>query len=173
MDPGRSLWYASCAACLRVLIESRIVPKRTVEFQWYAAEEVGLLGSGEIAQTYFTQGVKVVAMVNYDGVGYHAGANQIGLLTDHTSTTLTALLRLLIEKYCAFSWINHQCGYGCSDHASFTRHGFPAASPSEYPMNPNMHKEIDTAEKMSFKQIAEFVKLTVGTAVEIAEVQEA
>ncbi|OXA65091.1 probable leucine aminopeptidase 1 [Folsomia candida] len=157
---------------LRVLIESGIIPKRTIEFQWYAAEEVGLRGSGDIAEAYYIQGVKVVAMVNYDVVGYRAGATQIGLLTDNTSPTLTALLRLVIDKYCTIPWINHQCGYGCSDHASFTRHGFPAASPSEYPMNPNMHKEIDTAEKMSFEQLAEFVKLTVGTAVEIAEVQE-
>lgn len=155
---------------LRVLIESKIVPKRSIEFQWYAAEEVGLRGSGDIAEAYYTQGVKIVAMVNYDVVGYRAGATQIGLLTDNTSPALTGLLRLVIEKYCAIPWINHQCGYDCSDHASFTRHGFPAASPSEYPIHPSMHTIEDTSDKVSFEQIAEFVKLTVGVAIEVGEV---
>ncbi|XP_035716217.1 probable leucine aminopeptidase 1 isoform X2 [Folsomia candida] len=152
---------------LRVLIETGFVPKRSIEFQWYSAEEVGLRGSGDIAETYYNQGVKIVAMVNYDEVGFRSGPNQFGLLTDYTSPILTALLRLVIEKYCSILWINHFCGYACSDHASFTRHGYPTACASSYPLSPDIHTPADTADKMSFEQVAEFVKLTVGVAIEI------
>ncbi|OXA59073.1 probable leucine aminopeptidase 1 [Folsomia candida] len=154
---------------LRVILESGIVPKRSIEFQWYAAEEVGLRGSGDIAQSYFTGGKNVVGMVNFDVVGYQAGANEITFLSDNTDATLTTFLKLVTDEYCTYPWVSDVCGYACSDHASFNQYGFRAACSSERPLNPYMHTTSDTMSRMSFPQIAEFVKMTVGAAIEIAE----
>lgn len=108
-------------------------------------------------------------MVNFDVVGYRAGQNEIGLLTDYTNPTLTSFLKLVIDEYCTYRWVNDYCGYACSDHASFHAYNFPASSPSEFPLNPYMHTTTDTTDRMSFEQVAEFVKLTIAAAIEIAE----
>jgi leucyl aminopeptidase len=155
---------------LRVLLASGVVPKRTIEFHWYAAEEVGLRGSGDIAESYSDQGIEVITMINFDVVGYNPkGTGSIGFLTDYTNSALNAFLRTLVDEYLVYSWQNHVCGYGCSDHASFTSYGFPAASPSEIDLSPFMHTVQDTIDTVDFNQVAEFVKLAVATAIEIGE----
>lgn len=37
---------------LRVLVAEQIIPKRPIEFHWYAGEEFGLLGSIDVAAAY-------------------------------------------------------------------------------------------------------------------------
>lgn len=51
---------------VRILAESGFQPESPVEFQWYAAEEVGLLGSQDIAKAYSDNGVEVKAMLMFD-----------------------------------------------------------------------------------------------------------
>jgi leucyl aminopeptidase len=154
---------------LRVIAGSGVVPKRSIEFHWYAAEEVGLVGSGAIAQEYSRNGVNVVAMVNFDVDGYQApGINDIGIYTDNVNSELTQFLRVLVDGYLDYGRRDTRCGYGCSDHASFHNYGFPAAFPAEVTFHPQMHSEQDSFENVGFTQVIEFVKLAVGFAVEIA-----
>jgi len=155
---------------LRVLVSSGVRPRRSVEFHWYAAEEVGLRGSGAIAQSYSNNNVNVTAMVNFDVDGYQApGINDIGIYTDNVNTELTQFLRILVDGYLAYGRRDTRCGYGCSDHASFHNYGFPAAFPAEVVFHPQMHSEQDSFENVGFTQVIEFIKLAVGFAVEIAE----
>ena len=51
---------------VRVLAESGFQPKTPVEFHWYAGEEVGLLGSQDIAQEYNETGIEVKGMLQFD-----------------------------------------------------------------------------------------------------------
>lgn len=51
---------------VRVLAASGFQPQSPVEFQWYAGEEVGLLGSQDIAKAYSDRGVQVKAMLQFD-----------------------------------------------------------------------------------------------------------
>jgi leucyl aminopeptidase len=51
----------------RVLASSpSFKPQRPVEFHWYSAEELGLLGSQDIAAAYKKQGRTVYAMLQND-----------------------------------------------------------------------------------------------------------
>jgi len=155
---------------LRSLVAVGFAPKRTVEFQWYAAEEVGLRGSGEVAESYYANGVNVVSMVNYDVAGYDAnGRREIRLVTDYVDPELTAYLGSLVDAYLDYPWSHYTCGYACSDHASFDRYGFPAARPAEPMYTPYMHKEEDTFETLALDQIMEFTKLAIGYVVEMGE----
>ncbi|ODM98735.1 Leucine aminopeptidase 1, partial [Orchesella cincta] len=155
---------------LRVLVASGVIPRRTVEFHWYAAEEVGLIGSGLIASEYSRAGVDVVGMVNFDVPGYQAaGINDIGIYTDNVDAELTQFIRIIVDGYCDYGRRDTRCGYGCSDHASFTRNGFPSAFPAEVQFHPQMHSEQDDFERVGFTQVIEFVKLAVGFVVEFAE----
>ena len=50
----------------RVLTEADYAPKTPVEFQWYAGEEAGLLGSDAMATAYKRAGRQVKAMMELD-----------------------------------------------------------------------------------------------------------
>jgi hypothetical protein len=49
----------------------------------------------------------------------------VAIVTDYTDATLNQFARQLIEKYVAIPWKDTECGYACSDHASWQRRGFP------------------------------------------------
>ncbi|GAB3314995.1 M28 family metallopeptidase [Luteimonas notoginsengisoli] len=116
---------------LRIALASGWRPKRTVKFMGYAAEEVGLRGSNAIAQAYRGAGVDVVAVLQVDMTNYRAGAVQdMKLVTDYSSTSLKAFFVQLFDAYLAplgHTRGTYTCGYGCSDHASWTNAGYPAA----------------------------------------------
>lgn len=98
---------------LRAFVNGGVAPRRTVEFQWYAAEEVGLRGSGAIAQEYSRTGVNVVAMINFDVTGYQApGINDVGIYTDNVNSELTQFLRILVDEYLTYGRRDTRCGYG-------------------------------------------------------------
>jgi len=147
-------------------------PQRTLEFHGYAAEEVGLRGSQAIAQQYINEGKVVAAMLQLDMTGYHPSSSAvIGVITDFTNPALSAFVRALVDTYTNKNWGNTACGYGCSDHASWTRAGYPAAFPFEglfSNSNPNIHTSRDVLSVLDMAHAFEFTKLGLGFAVELS-----
>ena len=43
------------------------------------------------------------------------------IITDYTDDTLNALFMQLIENYATIGYTTSDCGYGCSDHASWNQ----------------------------------------------------
>ncbi|KAI9292222.1 Zn-dependent exopeptidase [Neoconidiobolus thromboides FSU 785] len=154
---------------LRVLLAANFRPKRTVEFHFYAGEEGGLLGSQGIAQSYSSQKKNVIAMTQFDMVGYLSAQKQIAFVTDYTNAELTNLLRKAVTEYCSYTSTNTQCGYACSDHASWNKYGFKSAFPFEDEESPYIHTTQDTLATVNFNHIKEFVKLAIAFLVEVAE----
>lgn len=156
---------------LRVLLtQSR--PARTIEFFWYAGEESGLLGSAEIARSYKENNVDVVAVLQLDMTLFPgAGKGQLGLMTDYTSPWLQDLLKGLNDTYVGARVIESQCGYGCSDHASWFRQGYPAVIPFEATfntMNHLLHTPKDVVNSSSdFEHSLMFSKLALAMALEL------
>ncbi len=113
---------------LRVLMKNGYRPRRTLEFVGWAAEEVGLRGSNEMAQTYAAQGKNVVAVYQNEMSGYNAGpaTRLIVLLQDYVDTDLQNFNEQLVNEYCLIPPKRSICGYGCSDHAPWTNRGFSA-----------------------------------------------
>lgn len=56
---------ANLVEALRIL-STKPQPQRTIEFMWYAAEEVGLVGSADIAKRYKAEKKDVVAVLQLD-----------------------------------------------------------------------------------------------------------
>lgn len=116
---------------LRIALASGWRPRRTVKFMGYAAEEVGLRGSNAIAQAYRGAGVDVVAVLQVDMTNYKAGPVQdMKLITDYSNAGLQVFFQQLFDAYLApmgYTRGTYTCGYGCSDHASWTNAGYPAA----------------------------------------------
>ena len=136
----------------RALFEIGFVPKRTIEVMAYAAEEVGLVGSAEIADEYSDTNVNVVAVTQFDMTNFNGSANDIYFITDFTDSTLNSYLMDLLDHYNAsgdhaITYSTSLCNYGCSDHASWTNEGFMASFPFEASFaqrNGNIHTPNDT-----------------------------
>lgn len=147
-------------------------PQRTVEFYWYAGEEAGLLGSAEIAKAYRTARKDVVGVLQLDMILVPGdGPMVIGSMTDFTSAWLRNYLVEINRLYVGVMIKESQCGYGCSDHASWHRQGYPALMPHESTMdksNPKIHTTSDVIDGRShFGHAAAFAKIAVAFAMDL------
>jgi leucyl aminopeptidase len=139
---------ASMTEALRALIESGYRPRRTIYVVAYAAEEVGLRGSQEIARQFRGANQKVAGVLQLDMTNYKGAANDIYLLTDYTNSQQNEFLAQLVGAYLPGLKVGYdKCGYGCSDHASWDAQGYPASMPFESSTardNPYIHSARDT-----------------------------
>lgn len=151
----------------RVLVENNVKLDRTLEIHGYAAEEIGLVGSSEIANDYRDREINVVAMVQHDMNLWKAenAPDKIFFVTSNTESGFNAQLATLAKSYSGLPTESAALRGGSSDHASWTRAGFAAAFPFENPTayNRKIHTTGDTIENSgAFDQAAGFVKLGLG-----------
>lgn len=122
---------ATLTETLRIALADGWQPRRTVKFMGYAAEEVGLRGSNAIAQSFRASGVNVVSVLQVDMTNYKSGAvTDMKLISDYSNTDLKNFFVTLFDAYLAPRGLTRSttaCGYACSDHASWTNAGYPAA----------------------------------------------
>lgn len=167
---------ATVLETFRVLANSGYRPARTIEFITYAGEEHGLLGSQAIAKKYQKENVPVVGVLQLDMTLYAGKSQGITVIEDHVDPDLTRFMIQLIETYVKVPWAGSKCGYGCSDHASWTKAGYPSAFPFEAPMgddNPKIHTANDTIENGLDADFGlHFAKLAVAFAVELGGVAD-
>lgn len=148
-------------------------PERSIEFFWYAGEESGLLGSGEIARSYKANKTDVIGVLQLDMTLFPGdGEFVLGSMTDFTSAWLREYFRALNETYIKAKVMEDKCGYGCSDHASWHRQGYPALMPFESSFrssNRDIHTKNDVINRESnFKHSAMFSKIAVAFALDLA-----
>ena len=157
---------AALTEILRILKASGATFSRSVEFHAYAAEEVGLLGSADIAATTLAAGKNVTAMLQMDMIGYSATSNDqtLHLITTDTSPVLTRHLKDLTSLYMGGSWETGTLSAGTSDHKSWTNLGFHAAFAFEHPTNYNhaLHSTSDTTSRIDYNLASRFTKLALA-----------
>lgn len=163
---------ATVLEIFRVLVESGFRPNRTLEFMAYAGEEAGLLGSQDISRRYQQANKIVAGVMQFDMTMYPgAGTSQITLISDNTNADLNRFVGSLIDTYLKISWNQHPCGYGCSDHASWHKVGYPAVFPFEAPpnqMNRQIHTPNDNLNVLDPQFGLYFAKIGLAFAVELA-----
>lgn len=172
---------ASLNEMVRVLLLKEFVPSRTIEVMAFAAEEIGLVGSAEIAEHYADNNIDVAAYVQFDMTGYKGSAEDVYIMTDYyNSDSLNNYLAALMDHYNAsgahaFTYGYSECGYGCSDHASWASNGYDAAMPFEAAIdedNPNIHSPYDTYSFFGTPEHAtKFTKLGLQFLIEAAKPQ--
>jgi len=110
---------------VRAALAGDFRPQRTVQFMAYAAEEVGLFGSDDIASDYNATNADVVGVLQMDMTGYHGSVEDVVMISDHVDPELTAFLEDLLDAYQpGLLWTTDFCGYACSDHASWNAQGY-------------------------------------------------
>src|SRR6202008_3109734 len=107
---------ASLTEVYRQMIASGYKPKRTLKFMAYAAEEVGLRGSQEIATSFANAGTNVVGVMQLDMTNYKGAVNDIYIFTDYTDSQQNSFVQRLISTYLPTLKVgSDRCGYACSD----------------------------------------------------------
>jgi leucyl aminopeptidase len=164
---------ASLTEALRAMLEQNYRPKRSIHLIAYAAEEVGLRGSQEIARAFKQANSKVVGVIQLDMTNYKGTANDIVLFTDYTDSKQNAFLAELVATYLPGLKLGYdKCGYACSDHASWQAQGFPTSMPFESSFardNPAIHTAKDTYANSGGQAVhaLKFARLAAAFAVEL------
>ena len=168
---------AGLTEVLRVLAAADYRPRRTIKLIAYAAEEVGLRGSQDIAREYRKNKVDVVGVLQLDMTNYKGSDKDIYLLTDYTDAQQNQFLTRLVASYLPTLTVGaDRCGYACSDHAAWDAQGFAASMPFEASMgqdNPAIHTKNDTYAG-SGNQAAhalKFTRMAAAYAVELGSEQ--
>ena len=172
---------ATITEVARVLFEMNFKPQKTIEFMAYAAEEVGLRGSKEIAQDYKNRNVNVVSYVQFDMTNYKGSTKDVYISDDsYNSSALNSFLAQLMDQYNSsgnhqFTYDYTRCNYGCSDHYSWAQQGYDAAFPFEASFsdsNPYIHTINDTFNRSvtaNATHAAKFAKLGLEYLIEVAK----
>ena len=139
---------ASLTEIYRTMLANNYKPRRTIKFMAYAAEEVGLRGSAEIANSFAAAGANVVGVMQLDMTNYKGAANDIYIFTDYTDSAQNTFVTNLIKTYLPTLTVGtDRCGYACSDHASWNAKGYATTMPFESSFsgdNKNIHTANDT-----------------------------
>jgi len=157
---------------LRALLQCNWVPSVNIEFQMYAAEEVGLWGSSDIATYYSNADINVQSMLQFDMNGCchpNSGLNRgtmYNVCTDSafTNAALTARLRNYIDETDTLDRRDFTYGYAASDHASFARAGYPACHVKENVGYSPIHTARDDYQNIDFPYLVNFVKVAIQFA---------
>ncbi|MBY0412865.1 MAG: M20/M25/M40 family metallo-hydrolase [Bdellovibrionales bacterium] len=159
---------------IRILADSSYQPQKTIKFMAYAAEEVGLLGSKEIAKSFKQKNVNVIGVMQLDMTNYQGTKDlDIVLMRDYTNEEQNNFVGSIIDHYVpGIKWGFDKCGYGCSDHASWHSQGYPASMPFEAKMNDmnhNIHTAKDTLSVSggNAAHAAKFAKMAIAYLVEL------
>lgn len=164
---------AGLTEVLRVVAASGYKPRRTIKLIAYAAEEVGLRGSQEIAQEYKKNGTNVVGVMQLDMTNFKGSDSDIYLLTDYTHAPQNQFLVSLVKTYLPTLTVGYdKCGYACSDHAAWHAQGYATSMPFESEMskdNPKIHTANDTFANSGNQALhaLKFARLAAAYAVEL------
>lgn len=164
---------ASLMEMARVLLASNLPLKRPVYFIWYAAEEAGLVGSQRVVDDFIHHAIPVYAAIQFDMTGYRQVKDDptMWVFRDYTDKALSDFTAALIHTYINVPVKESTCGYGCSDHAAWYFEGIPTAFPCETSFeahNPYIHTAGDTIDLLSVEHMANFTKLGLAFAIELA-----
>lgn len=166
---------AGLTEVLRVIAAANYRPRRTIKLIGYAAEEVGLRGSQDIARHFKQNQVDVVGVLQLDMTNFKGSAKDIYLISDYTDGEQNQFLTKLIASYLpAVTVGSDRCGYACSDHAAWHALGYVTSMPFESLLsqdNPHIHGKNDSyansgnqaAHALKFARMAAAYAIELGT----------
>jgi hypothetical protein len=110
-------------------------------------------------------------MLQTDMTGFKP-SKDIAIYTDNVNPKLTDTLTLIAKEYTSLNVVSSTCEFACSDHVPWTKLGFPTCLHAEAKieeMNPFVHGLEDIFDKISYDHIGEFVKNSLGFAIEMSK----
>jgi len=111
-------------------------------------------------------------MMQLDMTMYHGTQSKMGIVNDYVNADLTRFLRTLVNTYSSIGYVDTFCGYGCSDHASWTKAGYASCFPFESDfkdINSMIHTVNDLLNILDLEHALEFAKVGTGFVVELSQ----
>ena len=164
---------AGLTEVLRVIAAASYKPRRTIKLIAYAAEEVGLRGSQDIARDFKKNQVDVVGVLQLDMTNFKGSSKDIYLISDYTDPDQNSFLGKLVEAYLpAVTVGSDKCGYACSDHAAWDALGYATSMPFEAQLredNPHIHTKNDSYANSGNQagHALKFARMAAAYAVEL------
>lgn len=157
----------------RLIVNSGYEFNRPIYFMWYAAEEMGLVGSRVVAKEVKSRELNIDSVLHFDTVGRRANANDstLFLLRDNVDQSFTDYIANLLTEQVKVPVDYTRCGYACSDHASWFQSGVSSAAGFESTfddINPYIHTSNDTKEHVTIENLVNFTKLALAYAIDKA-----
>ena len=117
--------------------------KYPIEVHAYSGEEGGLLGSDALAASYSRAGREIRGMLNLEMVGWQpekTGSSTITVLTDPQGPMSQHALAVVKQYVPTATLRSSYCGFGCSDHYSWSDLGYPVVCLASYgPLDSNLN----------------------------------
>lgn len=153
----------------RAMAENPVKPKRSVLFLWFAAEEVGLVGSRYYTDNPILPLDKMTCMFNIDMVGRNEDEGEgdsdadneghIHLVGSQRGDTELHDLILQANKYVGFEFeMDMESVWNRSDQVNFYNKGVPVAFMFGG-FHPDYHQPSDKVAKINYPKIASAAKL--------------
>ena len=152
----------------------------SVEFAFWGAEELGLIGSDYYANQARGQGDDIVVMLQLDAIGTRSPEFANGFTIDTISPYLTQG-NVLAQTALDYSSVEALNGVGgqvfvsargcrCSDHQSFIDVGYPALGIFQYINSPASHLNMsfDTIDHVDVSFVTGVAQATMGALLEFA-----
>ena len=156
----------------------------TVEFAFWGAEELGLVGSRAYAAAARDRDDEIVLMIQLDAIG-DPGTLFPDTFSIDTTSPNASIAQHIVDASLAYSTLHTEDGFGralritsrgcqCSDHQSFLDLGFPAVGIFQFYDNPAPHLNMstDTLDKVNVAYVAEVTKAALGGLLDLADFEE-
>jgi len=171
--PGADDNASGTAAVLeiaRVLHQTAYSPHATFRFIGFAAEEAGLLGSGNYAGRAATAGRRVSAMLNFDMIGHRNASSSLrdfSVVWYTGAEWLAELDSLMARTYTTLTPVLTTSVRSGSDSYAFWYNGFPAVFHYERGSNLTYHTASDILDSLDLSYAAEITQAGLATALSV------
>ncbi|KAK1230463.1 hypothetical protein PQX77_006449, partial [Marasmius sp. AFHP31] len=159
-------------AMMRILKANNYQGTYAIEAHAYAGEEGGLLGSKALAASYKSAGKSIRGLLDFEMIGYqpststNAGkSSTISILSDPNAAMSSHMTQVVAAYVPTAERRSVACGYGCSDHYSFSDQGYPVYVFFD---DFQAHTTGDTVDKLDFNKATDFVKAGLAWVTEVA-----
>lgn len=155
---------ATLIEIIRIIAKNNLKFERTIEFHFYSAEEIGLIGSSHISKEYAAAGKKVQAMLQTDMNSWSQDPEEqtIHIVSTDTTPRLNQSVKSLLNTYLGGTYKETRLAAGTSDHKAWFNAGYDVVFPFENPDNYNkaLHTLNDTTNTINnYKLNERFTKL--------------
>lgn len=146
----------------------------TIKFVLFSGEEQGLLGSHEYAQEARKHNENIIGVLNLDGVGYAASAEdgtKVWNFADDNAAWMVRITRELGKDYPELIDLKvmSRANLPISDHQSFIDNGYVTDCFLEGRINPFYHTSDDLISHMNITYLTKICRLAAGTLTSIAQ----
>jgi len=155
----------------RVFKKSGFVPKNSIEFVAFGAEEIGLTGSLDYAVKAAASNVDIAAMINLDMISYMPNSNPaswiLNVMNYENSSELHTQIVTCGKRYTKLTFVNNNTNNKRGDSYSFFQTGYKAAFfISEFETDPYYHTVNDIVDKYNYLFCREVVAVSCAFLVQ-------